>query len=113
MQEAGLIKHRKHALAQLSSSDKTEIVEPQIFFGAGDFSPPNAYVFGTSVFGFAYAVTGKSRAPTDMHPANSRFIEQKNALRRGGCKACIMYWKWTPQSVVRMPRGVSRAVKRE
>ena len=48
-----------------------------------------------------------------MPPANSRFVEQKNALQRGGCKACNMYWKWSLQSVVRMPRVVSRAVKRE
>ena len=51
-------------------------------------SPPNAYVFGTSVFGFSYAVTGKSRAPIDMHPANSLFVEDGlmmpmyNLLRR-------------------------------
>ena len=55
---------------------KSEFGELQILFGAGDFSPQNAYIFGTSVFGFAYAVTGKSRAPTDMHPANCRFDEQ-------------------------------------
>ena len=29
--------------------DKSEFVELQILFGAGDFSPQNAYIFGTKV----------------------------------------------------------------
>ena len=33
------------------------------FIGARDFSPENISIGGTSVFGFAYAVTGKSPAP--------------------------------------------------
>ncbi len=41
-----------------------------VLFEARDFSP--VYAFGTSVFGFAYAVTGKSRAPTDLQSRDNK-----------------------------------------
>ena len=43
------LKGKDYALTSLSSSDKPEIGEQQVLFGAGDFSPPNADIFGTKV----------------------------------------------------------------
>ncbi len=45
--------------------DKSEFVELQILFGAGDFSPQNTYIFGTKV------------PCSDRYaPANGRFIDE-------------------------------------
>ena len=41
----------------------------KVLFGAGDFSPPMLIFSGL-----------KSRAPTDMYPANCRFVEQRHQL---------------------------------
>ena len=48
-----------------------------ISVGARDFSPENISIWGTSVFGFAYAVTGKSPTP------NKNFCSTISDLSRG------------------------------
>ena len=48
-----------------------------ISVGARDFSPDNISIWGTSVFGFAYAVTGKSPAPNKISCSpNSDLLSQ-------------------------------------
>ena len=44
-----VLKDKDCVLAALCSSDKSEFGEQLVLFGAGDFSPPNAYIFGTKV----------------------------------------------------------------
>ena len=43
--------------------------EPQVLFGAGEFSPLYAYISGL-----------KSRAPTDMHPSDCLENVAQNAI---------------------------------
>ena len=48
---------------------KSEIVEQKFLFEAGDFSPPNAYIFGTKV------PCPDRYAPRQFD--NSRFVEER------------------------------------
>ena len=64
------------------------LVSSRFYSERGTLVPYNAYIYGTSVFGFAYAVTGKSRAPTDMPPPISGpdislFSNAANASEQG------------------------------